>query len=58
MCARWFLLLAAAPAFGLVKKGTARWCQGHPLIRINGNRFVASLFWMMEGASHEPGFPL
>ena len=35
------------------QKGSADWRSGHPLIRIKGNRFVTSLFWLSEDTTYE-----
>ncbi|MEK7408639.1 MAG: right-handed parallel beta-helix repeat-containing protein [Acidobacteriota bacterium] len=35
------------------EKGAAEWRDGHPLIRIKGDRFVTSLFWLKEGTTYE-----
>lgn len=35
------------------QKGSADWRSGHPLIRIQGNRFVTSLFWLAEDTTYE-----
>jgi len=35
------------------EKGAQGWRAGHPLIRIKGNRFVTSLFWLAEDTTYE-----
>lgn len=35
------------------QKGSSDWRPAHPLIRIKGNRFVTSLFWLAEDTTYE-----
>jgi hypothetical protein len=35
------------------QKGTSQWLQGHPMVRIAGDRFATSLFGLSEGTTYE-----